>query len=107
MQTTISFTGSHQQPCKASQDAAGFDICAKISGVVAKGERRLVPTGLFIAIERGYSGRLASRSGLACKHGVVFEAGIIDSDYRGEVKVLLYNHGEKDFIYEAADLSRS
>jgi dUTP pyrophosphatase len=66
---------------------------------VAPGERRLVPTGLVMAIPPGFEGQVRPRSGLALRHGltVLNAPGTIDADYRGEVQVLLINHGEVSF----------
>ena len=90
-------------PLPQSALAAGADLAA----AVAEGEslsippegRMLVPTGLALAIPAGYEGQVRPRSGLAAKHGVtVLNApGTIDADYRGEVQVLLVNHGERPF----------
>ncbi len=76
--------------------AAGMDLRADEAFSLAPGERRLVPTGLAIALPPGHEGQVRARSGLAVKHGVglVNAPGTIDSDYRGEVKVLLVNLGQ-------------
>ncbi|KAF5041497.1 Deoxyuridine 5'-triphosphate nucleotidohydrolase [anaerobic digester metagenome] len=68
-------------------------------------ERYLVPTGLFIEIPEGYEAQVRARSGLAIKHGISLVNGIgtIDSDYRGEIKVILINLGEKDFTINSGD----
>ena len=90
-------------PERATPDAAGMDLRAAIpespAWVLAPGERRLVPTGLVLAIPRGHEGQVRPRSGLALKHGVtVLNApGTIDADYRGEVQVMLINHGATPF----------
>jgi dUTP pyrophosphatase len=84
-------------------DAAGMDLPAAVEDnapvVLAKGARALVPTGFAIAVPRGYEAQVRPRSGLAFRHGVtVLNApGTIDADYRGELKVLLINHGDDDF----------
>jgi dUTP pyrophosphatase len=67
--------------------------------VIAPGQRRLVPTGLVMAIPPGFEGQVRPRSGLALRHGmtVLNAPGTIDADYRGEVQVLLVNHGEAPF----------
>jgi dUTP pyrophosphatase len=77
--------------------AAGLDLCADEAVTLAPGERRLVPTGLAVEIPRGYEGQVRPRSGLAMRHGVgmVNAPGTVDSDYRGEVGVLLVNHGRE------------
>lgn len=94
-------------PQRMSEEAAGWDLFASVEApfVLAPGKRGLIPTGLAIAIPSGYEGQVRPRSGLAFKHGVtVLNApGTIDSDYRGEVKVLLANLGDMPFTIEAGD----
>ena len=86
-----------------SQFAAGYDLHAlEPVSVPAKG-KALVSTGISMAIPYGNYGRIAPRSGLAAKHMIDVGAGVIDADYRGEVKVLLFNLGETDFKVEAED----
>jgi len=90
-------------PTYATPHAAGMDLRAAIPEADAwslePGQRRLVPTGLVVAIPAGFEGQVRPRSGLALRHGVtVLNApGTIDSDYRGEVAVVLVNHGETAF----------
>ena len=93
-------------PAYATGGAAGLDLCANLApgdragGVtLAPGARALVPSGLAVAIPPGYEIQLRPRSGLALRHGLtlVNSPGTIDSDYRGEVKVLLVNLGDEDF----------
>lgn len=90
-------------PERATPHAAGMDLRAAIpeqeTWTLAPGERRLVPTGLTLAIPPGLEGQVRPRSGLALKQGVtVLNApGTIDADYRGEVQVLLINHGATPF----------
>lgn len=90
-------------PRYATRDAAGVDLIAAIPPeaplLIGVGERRLIPTGLAIAIPTGFEGQVRPRSGLALKHGItVLNApGTIDADYRGEISVLLINHGEHIF----------
>jgi dUTP pyrophosphatase len=80
-----------------SEQAAGLDLLADVDTdvVLAAGERRLVPTGLAIAIPRGFEGQIRPRSGLAVREGltVLNAPGTVDADYRGEVQVLLVNLG--------------
>ena len=87
--------------------AAGADICAFLSEpvIIKRGERRLVPTGLFLAVPDGYEAQVRPRSGLAAKNGVTVlnSPGTIDSDYRGEVKVILINLGDEDFTVRPGD----
>ena len=91
-------------PAYATSGAAGLDVCAAVTApvVLAPGERALVPCGIAIAVPAGFEAQLRPRSGLALKHGVtVLNApGTIDSDYRGEVKALLINHGQEAFTIE-------
>ena len=94
-------------PAYRSAGAAGLDLCAAIpeSIVIPRGARRLVPTGFAFAVPVGFEGQVRPRSGLALKHGVtVLNApGTIDADYRGELPVVLVNHGEDDFVIEPGD----
>lgn len=95
-------------PQYASPGAAGADLCACVpDGPVTlhPGERAVVPTGIVLEIPNGYEGQVRPRSGLAAKHGVAVlnSPGTIDSDYRGEVKVILINHGDKPFIIMHGD----
>lgn len=82
-------------PAYQTAGAAGLDLCAAQDVRLAPGAYALIPTGLVLEIPEGYEGQVRPRSGLAAKHGVtVLNApGCIDSDYRGEVQVVLVNHG--------------
>jgi dUTP pyrophosphatase len=90
-------------PAYQSAHAAGLDLLAAVPGdsplILAPGQRALVPTGLSIALPPGFEAQLRPRSGLASKHGVtVLNApGTVDADYRGEIGVLLINHGDAPF----------
>ena len=88
-------------PAYATPESAGLDLLAAVEDEVtlAPGERRLVPTGLAIALPRGYEAQVRPRSGLALKHGITClnAPGTIDSDYRGEVGVILANLGQEPF----------
>ncbi|MFL6196306.1 MAG: dUTP diphosphatase [Thermoanaerobaculia bacterium] len=94
-------------PSPASPGSSGFDLRAAIDGEVAlrPGERLLVPTGLVLEIPFGWEGQVRPRSGLALRHGigVVNAPGTIDSDYRGEVGVILINLGEAPFSLKRGD----
>lgn len=94
-------------PSYQTKGAAGADICACIETdvVIGVGERVLVPTGLFFEIPQGYEVQVRPRSGLAVKNGVTClnTPGTIDSDYRGEVKVILINLGQKPFTVKNGD----
>src|SRR5690606_12038978 len=86
-------------PAYATPDSAGLDLQAALSAplLLAPGDRRLIPTGLRLRLPRGYEGQVRPRSGLALRLGltVLNAPGTIDADYRGEVKVLLINHGSE------------
>lgn len=92
-------------PSYATEGSAGFDLQAAVSEnlCLKPSERLLVPTGLSMAIPQGFEGQIRPRSGLAYKNGITVlnSPGTIDSDYRGEVKVLLVNHSQQDFIIES------
>eukprot|EP00438_Fugacium_kawagutii_P021502 Skav226567 [mRNA] locus=scaffold1701:81740:82258:- [translate_table: standard] len=82
-------------PTKASEDSAGYDITSIEEFSLSPGERWLVHTGISIQVPKGTYGRVAGRSGLATKYGITVGAGVIDADYRGEVRVLLFNNGHE------------
>lgn len=92
-------------PAYETAGAAGMDLRAAEAVTLKPGARHLVPTGLAIALPDGFEAQVRPRSGLAVKHGVtVLNApGTIDSDYRGEVKVPLINHGQDDFVITRGD----
>ena len=91
-------------PSYATAGSVGLDLRAAISENIClrRNERRLVPIGLAIALPSGFNGEIRSRSGLAYKYGIVVlnSPGTIDTDYRGEIKVLLINLGNDDFVLE-------
>jgi dUTP pyrophosphatase len=99
-------TGAVQVPLPAYQTpgSAGLDLCAALPEAVqiAPGERRLIPTGLIFEIPEGHEGQVRPRSGLALKHGIsiVNSPGTIDSDFRGEVGIVLINHGSAPYVVE-------
>ena len=99
-------TGSVEVPLPAYQTpgSAGLDLCAAVPEAIrlAPGERRLIPTGLIFEIPEGYEGQVRPRSGLALKHGitVVNSPGTIDADFRGEVGIVLINHGDAAYVVE-------
>ncbi len=84
-------------PEYASAGAAGADLRASEAVEIPPGGRAAVPTGLRLQIPSGHVGLVWPRSGLAVRHGVDTLAGVIDSDYRGEVRVVLVNHGDEPF----------
>jgi dUTP pyrophosphatase len=87
--------------------AAGMDLMAAVGEetTILPGERKLIPTGLTMAIPEGYEAEIRPRSGLALRHGVtlVNTPGTIDADYRGEVGVILINHGQSPFVVRRGD----
>ena len=88
-------------PSYHSALAAGFDMCAAVDGVVLQpGERKLIPTGIALELPQGYEAQVRPRSGLALQHGIsmVNTPGTIDADFRGEISVILINHGQEPFI---------
>ena len=92
-------------PTYETAGSAGMDLRAAESITLKPGARHLVPTGLSIALPHGFEAQVRPRSGLAVKHGVTVlnSPGTIDSDYRGEVKVILINLGEDDFVIRRGD----
>lgn len=89
-------------PAYQTEGSAGMDLCAAVAAdcVIEPGSHQLLPCGFALAIPPGFEGQVRSRSGLALKHGVaVLNApGTIDSDYRGEVGIVLINHGKVPFV---------
>ena len=90
-------------PTKGSALAAGYDLYSSEEAVIPAHGQGLVSTDISIIVPVGTYGRVAPRSGLAVKHGISTGAGVIDADYRGEVKVVLFNHSEKDFEIKQGD----
>lgn len=90
-------------PTFGTAGAIGLDLYALENGVLEPGERRGVLTGIAVAIPDGYYGRVAPRSGLAVRRGLDVLAGVIDDDYRGDVSVVLINHGTERVSYAAGD----
>lgn len=90
-------------PARATPGSAGYDLAADAPVTVPRGGRVLVPTGLAVVVPPGTYGRIAPRSGLAWKHGLDVGAGVIDGDYRGELKVLLFNLGPGDVSLAAGE----
>jgi dUTP pyrophosphatase len=90
-------------PEYGTQGAAGADLRASEAVVIPVGGRAAVPTALRVQIPPGHAGLVWPRSGLAVRHGIDTLAGVIDSDYRGEVRVVLVNHGDQPFAIAAGD----
>lgn len=92
-----------KSPTLGSDLAAGFDLCSSIACVVPKQGKYLIDTGIKIQLPSNTYAQLKSRSGLASKKNIHVGAGVIDEDYRGEVKVLLLNHSNEDFQVNIGD----
>mgnify|MGYP000873108374 CR=1 FL=1 len=94
-------------PAYMTEGAAGMDLYANLPDrtIISQGEIKVVSTGICIALPIGYEAQIRPRSGLAAKYGIsiVNSPGTIDADYRGEIKVILINHGDKDFIINRGD----
>lgn len=90
-------------PIRGTNRSAGADLFCLDSFTLGPGERELIPTGLIIEIPPGWYGRVAPRSGLAVKYGVDMLAGVIDSDYRAEVKVMMINLGNAPVSFNQGD----
>lgn len=98
----------HPLPSYETENSAGMDLRANLPEgdvVIEPNERKLIPTGLYMALPEGFEGQVRPRSGLALKHGVtVLNApGTVDADYRGEVGVILINLGSEDFTVKDGD----
>ncbi|MEM8833344.1 MAG: dUTP diphosphatase [Pseudomonadota bacterium] len=91
-------------PTYATEQSAGMDLTAALPEAIElePGDRMLIPTGLSIALPEGYEAQVRPRSGLALKHGITVlnTPGTIDADYRGEIGVILINHGKEAFTIE-------
>jgi dUTP pyrophosphatase len=94
-------------PAYETAGSSGLDLRAAVPQgepiVMPPGGRTAVPTGLCFGIPAGFEGQVRSRSGLAVRHGVTCLTGTIDSDYRGEIKVVLINLGQEDFVINRGD----
>jgi len=90
---------------KATPGASGFDLYAQVKFCIAPHEGRIIQSGIRLAIPPGYEGQIRSRSGLAARDGITVlnSPGTIDSDYRGEVMVILFNHTRHPYIVEKGD----
>jgi dUTP pyrophosphatase len=99
--------GRTSLPRYMTEGASGLDLCACLDAelVLLPGERSLVPTGVAMAIPVGFEGQIRPRSGLASGNGiaVVNAPGTIDSDYRGEIRIILINHGRGPFVVHDGD----
>jgi dUTP pyrophosphatase len=101
----VTRVGEHTLPIprRETAEAAGFDLRASVAWILYPGEQRAIPTGFAWEIPRGYAGVIKDRSGIAARSHVRTAAGVIDADYRGEVRVLLRNAGDDAFWIDAGD----
>ena len=90
-------------PKRSTDGAAGYDLCASQDCTIPAGGKGLVKTGLAISFPAGLYARIAPRSGLALKKFIDVGAGVLDHDYRGDVGVILFNHGDQDFEVKMGD----
>ncbi|MFT4343274.1 MAG: dUTP diphosphatase [Candidatus Woesearchaeota archaeon] len=102
---TVKITKSHENaiiPTYAKKGDAGVDLTAVEKYVLKPGERTLIATGLRIALPDGYEAQIRPRSGLALKHGIsiVNSPGTIDAGYRGDIGIIIINHGNSEFVVE-------
>ena len=99
--------GQQPLPTYATAQSAGMDLRANIDEpiILRPMERQLIPTGLYMALPEGFEAQVRPRSGLALKHGITVlnTPGTIDADYRGELKVLLVNFSNTDFVINAGE----
>ena len=107
MEIKIINRSHHDTPSYATPGSAGMDLRANLSEPVTlkAGERKLIPTGLFIALPQGYEAQIRPRSGLALKKGIglLNSPGTIDSDYRGEIGIILVNLSNEPFVVNDGD----
>ena len=88
-------------PQRSTPGAVGYDLHSSEGYVILSGQRAVISTGLSFEFPPGVYGRVAPRSGLAVKHGLNVGAGVVDPDYTGEVKVVLFNHDKAPFVIKA------
>ena len=107
MEIKIVNKSKHELPAYSTSFSAGMDIRANLDIAVTLKplERKLIPTGLFVELPVGYEAQIRPRSGLAIKHGVTVlnTPGTVDSDYRGEIGIILINLSDRDFIINDGD----
>jgi dUTP pyrophosphatase len=96
----IRFNDDAKIPTRATSGSAGYDLYASKETIILAGNRGIVKTGIIVRIPKGYCGQVWPRSGFSAKNGIESGAGIIDSDYRGELNVILYNHSSDQFKVE-------
>ena len=111
MKTTVSVKFSMETGCedlmpkKAHDDDAAFDLRSRVDVDLIPGRSMLVPTGLFIELPVGFEAQIRPRSGLALKHDLTLtnSPGTIDAGYRGEVGIIMYNHGKETFVIKRGE----
>lgn len=107
MKIQVINNSNYNLPTHKTDGSAGIDLQANVDASIELKpfNRVLVPTGLFMSIPNGYEGQIRGRSGLALKHGITLANGIgtIDSDYRGEIQVILVNLGDESYIINPGD----
>ena len=99
----VRLSNSALLPTRGSSEAAGLDLYSTVSGTIAPLQRTLIPLDISIELPKDTFGHILPRSGLALKHGIHVGAGVIDSDYRGNVGVLLFNLSDKEFSFKKGD----
>ena len=90
-------------PKQKTKYSAGYDLCTNAKGKIKREDRTIITTGIAVKIPEGYVGIIKSRSGLSVRHGLEVGAGVIDSDYTGELKIIMHNHGDKDYHYKSGE----
>ncbi|MEG1027431.1 MAG: dUTP diphosphatase [Oscillospiraceae bacterium] len=92
-------------PSRATVDSAGYDLYSTVTKTIKPKECILINTGICMSIDSGYVGLIYSRSGISVKHSIILanSVGVIDSDYRGEILVPLFNNGNSDYTVNAGD----
>ena len=96
-------TEDSKAPTRNTPTDAGLDLYSSETALIRGREWKAISVGISISIPDGFYARIAPRSGLAYKHGLDVFAGVVDSGYRGEIKVILYNAGKKDYLINIGD----
>jgi dUTP pyrophosphatase len=94
---------STKKPTRGTKHSAGYDLYSPISNTIMPKERLTINLGLRLYIPNGYYGKLEARSGLAYKYGIIVLAGVIDSDYKEDIGLILYNSGDKEYTFSIGD----
>lgn len=99
----LKLSSGASMPVLGSHGAAGLDLASTEAYSIGPGERQAVSTGVSMSLPRGMFGKMEGRSGLAVEHGIVVGGGVVDSDYTGEIKVVLINTGNHSFVINKGD----